>query len=313
MRGIDPHDLPRFSDGLSYLYIEHCRVEKDDQAIAAVDTDGRIPIPVAALGALLLGPGTVLTHAAATALADTSCSVLWVGEHGVRLYASGVGIARRTGLLERQATLWATRKSRLQVARKLYELRFPGESLGNLSLQQLRGREGARVRRAYRDAAEQTGVLWQGRRYRPSQWEDTDPINQALSAATACMYGISHAAIVALGCSAGLGFIHTGTALAFVYDIADLYKADIAIPSAFEATATTSIGLERETRRRCRDRIKETSLLSRVVKGILTVLDAPQPRAQTAEEESSNDDTHLLWDPDQGTVEGGITYSDDSW
>lgn len=310
MRGIDPHDLPRFADGLSFLYVEHCRIEQDNRAIAMVDRDGRTMVPVAALGALLLGPGTTLTHAAVTALADTACSTLWVGEQGVRLYSAGIGLARQTDLLERQARLWANQRTRLQVAKRLYQLRFPEESLDKLTLHQLRGREGARVRRAYRREAQRTGVEWSGRRYQRDQWESTDAVNQALSAATACMYGISHAAITALGCSPGLGFIHTGNALSFVYDVADLYKADIAIPAAFEATATTTINLAAATRRRCRDLIGETKLLGRIVDDIRYILGAQDLRS-VEDDGWTDEDALKLWDPEDGTVPGGVNYEDE--
>ena len=53
----------------------------------------------------------------------------------------------------------------------------------------------------------------------------------------ACLYGLAHAVIVALGCAPGLGFVHVGHECSFVYDIADLYKAEVTIPIAFEVAA----------------------------------------------------------------------------
>jgi len=58
-----------------------------------------------------------------------------------------------------------------------------------------------------------------------------------LSAANASLYGVVHSAVAALGCSPGLGFVHTGHAHAFVHDMADLYKASVTIPAAFDAVA----------------------------------------------------------------------------
>ena len=53
----------------------------------------------------------------------------------------------------------------------------------------------------------------------------------------ACLYGLAHAVIVALGCAPGLGFVHVGHECSFVYDIADLYKAEVTIPIAFEVAS----------------------------------------------------------------------------
>src|SRR5205814_5372411 len=125
---------------------------------------------------------------------------------------------------------------------------FPEPLDESLSLQQIRGMEGIRVRRAYERASQETGLPWSGRSYRRDRWEVADPINRALSSANSCLYGICHAAIVSAGYSPALGFIHTGKMLSFVYDVADLYKPEIAIPIAFQATANRADQLERRFR-----------------------------------------------------------------
>lgn len=62
-------ELPKFRDSLSYLYVEHAVVEQDDRAIALYREEGVVAIPADSLGALILGPGTRITHAAVKALA----------------------------------------------------------------------------------------------------------------------------------------------------------------------------------------------------------------------------------------------------
>lgn len=125
-------------------------------------------------------------------LADSGTSSVWVGEEGVRYYAHGRGLSRSGRLLEAQAELVTNRVSRLRVARRMYEMRFAGEDTEGLTMQQLRGREGARVRRIYRETAEEYGVTWSSRKYQPDDFSGGDDLNQALSAATSCLYGVVH-------------------------------------------------------------------------------------------------------------------------
>jgi CRISPR-associated protein Cas1 len=312
MRLKDLHLLPKFRDCLTYLYVEHCKIEQEDKAVALWDAQGKVPVPAAGLGVLMLGPGTSITHAAITALADNGCLVLWCGEAGVRLYAQGLGMTRSAANFLHQARLWANPETRLQVVFRLYRMRFEEPLDDSLTLQQLRGREGVRVREAYAQASRETGVPWQGRSYRRDAWQSTDPINRALSAANSCLYGICHAGILALGLSPALGFIHTGKMLSFVYDVADLYKTRYAIPIAFRETAQGTKELESRVRRRCRDAFRESFLLKTIVKDLQTIL-ILEPREQLVELEKFHRDEALpgkLWDPDtEGELPGGQNFA----
>ena len=285
----DYHELPRLEDSLSYLYLEQCRIEQDDLAIAAWDLTGVTHIPIASLNCLLLGPGTVVTHAAMRAIGENGCNVVWVGERGVRMYASATGETRSSRHLLRQAML-ATRESlRLRVVARMYRMRFAGEKLpSTLTLQQIRGREGARVRDAYAAAAREHNIPWDRRQYNRDNWDDQSDINKALSAATACLYGVCHAAIVAMGYSPGLGFIHTGKQLSFVYDIADLYRVELAVPTAFASVAEhveerlsggtapkERLQLEQRTRYAMRQAFLREKLLQRIPKDIANCLNIP--------------------------------------
>ncbi len=314
----DLHILPKVRDSWSYLYVEHCRVDQEDKAIAVHDVGGQTPVPCATLGLLMLGPGTTVTHAAVRTLADNGCSILWVGEHGVRTYAQGMGETRGARHLLRQAELCADPDLHLRVVRRMYEVRFTEHLAPQLTLQQIRGKEGIRVRESYARASRESGVAWAGRNYKRADWDAADPINRALSAANSCLYGLCHAAIVSAGYSPTLGFIHTGKQLSFVYDIADLYKADLTIPAAFRAVAESeglpkgTSGLEGRVRRACRTIFHERRLLARIVGDIDRVLDV-SGTVTPPDEETYDADMAApggWWDPERGTVEGGVNAAE---
>lgn len=308
MRLDDLHILPKVRDSWSFLYVDHARVDRHDQAIAAHDQEGTTPIPCATLTALLLGPGTSITQAAITALADTGCAVLWTGEEGVRLYAFGYGETRSAANLLRQAAAWADPSRRLAVVRRMYAMRFDDPIGEHETIEQLRGREGNRVRSVYTRWAKATGVPWTGRRYDRRNWSAADPINQALSVANAALYGVCAGAIVSAGYSPGIGFIHTGFQLAFVFDVADLYKAETAIPVAFQTVAAGQSDLETRVRTAMRDRFRETRLLERIVADLDLLWGERQPGGSPGDE---SDRPGGLWDGD-GIVPTGVNYGDES-
>jgi CRISPR-associated protein Cas1 len=302
-------ELPRVQDRISFLYTEHSVVHRDGNALTIRDERGTVHVPAATLAALLLGPGTSVSHQAMVLIAECASTAVWVGEQGVRYYAHGRTLARGTRLLDSQARLVSHRHDRLAVARAMYAMRFPGEDVSALTMQQLRGREGARVRRCYRDHAARTGVAWQRRDYRPEDFEASDPINQALSAATTSLYGLVHAVVVALGCSPGLGFVHTGHDRSFVYDIADLYKADTAIPVAFDIAAAGSIDIGSATRRKMRTAMVDAHVIERCVTDIRGLLLGFEPSAEEDDGEYGGD-VVALWGDESGVVAGGRNYAD---
>ncbi|MSS46402.1 type I-E CRISPR-associated endonuclease Cas1 [Cutibacterium sp. WCA-380-WT-3A] len=303
-RPAEVQELARAQDRLSFVYMEHCVVNRDSNAITAANQQGTVHIPASMIGALLLGPGTNVTHQAMMLLAESGSTTLWVGEHGVRYYAHGRPLARTTRLLQLQAEAVTDRTKRLAVARRMYEIRFPDDVATGLTLQELRGHEGARVRQAYRDASIKFGVDWDKRSYKVEDFSSSDPANQALTAATTCLYGVVHSVVAALGLSAGLGFVHTGKDRSFVYDVADLYKTSLAVPVAFQCAATNDLDdLPGATRRAMRDAIHESKLLSRCVEDIHTVLNAPGDP-----DDGYGWDVVDLWDDRQGLVSGGKSW-----
>ena len=316
----NPSELARVEDRISFVYLEHSVIARESNALTATGEHGVYHLPSAGLLVLMLGPGTNVTHQAMTVLADSGAAIVWVGEQGVRYYAGGRPLARSTRWLERQAAIVTNSRRRMDLARRMYAMRFPDEEISQSSMQQLRGREGARVRSVYRDWSKRTGVKWSRRDYDVEDFESSDDINQALSAANACLYGVVHAAVVALGCSPGLGIVHTGHDRSFVYDIADLYKAETSIPVAFETVAMlreaggertheTDDSLGSVVRRRMRDRMMESRLLERIVsdvKGLLGSEDDVRTLKQVYIREETG--RNLLWDS-RGEVEGGVNYS----
>ena len=280
----DLHILPKLRDSLSYIYAERAIIQRYRNAVELVDENGKVAVPIASLSVLLLGPGTSITHEAVKLLAQNGCSIVWVGEDSTRFYAQGTGETRKAHRLLKQASLVSEPQKRRQVALKMYAKRFEDELDPDLTLEQIRGHEGARVRNFYQHMSRRYGVKWKGRRYQRNNWDASDPVNRALSMANALLNGICHAAIVSGGYSPGLGFIHTGKQLSFVYDIADLYKIELSIPIAFETAAIGSDDIETRTRRRCRDAFKDAKLLRRLLPDIDALLDMkeePQPDYDT--------------------------------
>lgn len=299
--------LQPISKRISFVYLDRCVVHRDANAIVAMSEEGTTHLPAANLSALLLGPGTRVTHQAMNLLGESGVVTCWVGEGGARLYASAPSLSRSTRLLEAQARLVSNRSSRLAVARAMYQLRFPGEDVSRATMQQLRGLEGARVRRAYRSAATHAGVEWKGRRYDPEHWSDSDPVNRALSTANSCLYGVVHAVVVAVGCSTGLGFVHTGHVLSFVYDVADLYKVEVTIPAAFAAAGEGDEKLASRVRRLVREGIYQQRVLDRAVEDIRYLLLGNRETESDVEELVR--DPVALWDRGDRTVPAGTSYA----
>ena len=265
--------LSRLENRISFLYVERATVNRDGNALTITDDRGIAHVPATALAVLLLGPGTRATYAAMALLGDAGTSVVWVGERGVRFYAQGRPPAKSSRCAEKQAEIVTHQRKRLDCAKRMYSLRFPGEDLEGLSMAQLRGREGARMKRVYAEESRRTGVYWDRRSYDPNDFESSSPINQALTAASAALYGVSHAVVAGLGFVPALGVVHTGTDRSFVYDIADLYKAEIAIPAAFDAVAANSGQPSVEVRRLVRDLVVSSRLMPRMVKDIKYIMD----------------------------------------
>lgn len=280
----NPSELTRVGERSAFVYLERCTVHRESNALTAEDGEGVRHIPSATIGTLLLGPGTRVTHQAMALLGDSGAGVVWVGEHGVRYYSGGRALTRSSALLQAQAGAWVNERTRLDVARNMYQLRFPGEDVRGRSRRQLLGLEGDRVKACYREQSARTGVPWQGRRFTPGDFDSGDAPNQAITAAAQCFYGIAQSVVAALGCSPGLGFVHSGHEQSFVLDIADLYRVEVAIPVAFDVVAEGQDDVGSRTRRALRDRIHEAGLLDRCVEDVKRLLLPPGAEVEESDQ-----------------------------
>jgi CRISP-associated protein Cas1 len=293
IRGLPPPRPIPIRERSSILFLEKGRLDVLDGAFVLVDENGvRVHIPVGGVVCLMLEPGTRVSDAAVALAARAGTLLIWVGEAGVRLYAAGQPGGARADRLLYQARLAFDDEARLKVVRKMYALRFGEEPPARRSVDQLRGIEGARVREMYKALAGRHGVAWNRREYDPHHWEGADTINRCLSAATASLYGLSEAAILAAGYAPAIGFLHTGKPQSFVYDIADMFKFETVVPEAFRVAAAVQANRPLdgrrvsepvgEVRRRCRDAFRRSQLLARLIPTIEEVLAAggfPVPEA----------------------------------
>lgn len=262
-------------DRISMIFLEYGQVDVIDGAFVLVDKTGvRTHIPVGSVACIMLEPGTRVSHAAIRLASTVGTLLVWVGEAGVRLYASGQPGGARADRLLYQAKLALDEDLRLKVVRKMFELRFGEEAPSRRSVDQLRGIEGARVRKMYGLLAKRHGIKWNGRRYDPKDWEKGDLANQCISAATSCLYGITEAAILAAGYAPAVGFLHTGKPLSFVYDIADILKFETVIPIAFRIAAKRPFKPDRMVRLACRDLFRSERVLRRLIPLIEEILAA---------------------------------------
>lgn len=272
---------------VSMIFLQYGQIDVKDGAFVLIDKNGvRTHIPVGSIACIMLEPGTRVSHAAAKLAAHVGTLLVWVGEAGIRLYASGQPGGARSDRLLYQAKLALDDKLRLKVVRKMYAIRFGEAPPERRSVEQLRGIEGARVRKTYALLANRYGVTWKGRRYNPNEWDASDVPNRCVSAATACLYGITEAAILAAGYAPAVGFIHTGKPQSFVYDIADIFKFDSVVPIAFKVAAKNPSQPDRQVRLACRDIFREQKILKKIIPTIEEVLAAgeitlPEPAPES--------------------------------
>lgn len=272
----------------SMVFVRYGQIDVKDGAFVVVDdvNGERQHIPVGSCTALLLEPGTRISHAAVKLAATAGTLLIWVGEAAVRVYAAGQPGGARSDRLLYQAKLALNDALRLKVVRKMFELRFDEKPPERRSIDQLRGIEGARVREQYKLLAKRHGIEWRGRSYDPNEWDKADVVNKCLSSATSCLYGVTEAAVLAAGYAPAIGFLHTGKPKSFVYDIADLFKFETVVPAAFKIVARNPANPDREVRIACRDAFKQTRLLQQIIPTIEAVLAAGEIQPPEMPEDS---------------------------
>ncbi|MCI4643531.1 MAG: type I-E CRISPR-associated endonuclease Cas1e [Hyphomonadaceae bacterium] len=305
MSGLPPPKPIPLKERAAIVFVERANLDVIDGAFVIVDSEGnRTHLPIGGVACLMLEPGARISHAAVSLAARAGTLVTWVGEAGVRLYSAGQPGGARSDKLLWQARLALDDAARLRIVREMYARRFKEDAPSRRSVDQLRGIEGARVRKLYEILAQQNGVKWTRRQYDRSDWDASDTANRCLSAATACIHGLCEAAVLAAGYAPAIGFLHTGKARSFVYDIADLYKMDTVVPEAFKIAGkalkgTLDLPAERAVRMACRDRFRQSGLLSKIIPDIESVLaagDLPKPEEQGAVRPAFEDEKGLADD-----------------
>jgi len=263
-------------DRMSLVFVGKGQIDVRDGAFVVIDevNGERMHIPVGSVVCIMLEPGTRISHAAVKLAATTGTLLIWVGEAGVRLYSVGQPGGARSDHLLYQAKLALDDQLRLKVVRKMFELRFGEPAPERRSIQQLRGIEGARVRKIYQMLAKKYGVDWKGRNYDHTNWEKGDVINRCISAATSCLYGVTEAAILAAGYAPAIGFLHSGKPLSFVYDIADIVKFESVVPIAFKVASKNPYAPDRDVRQACREYFRSDRLLKKLIPLIEEILAA---------------------------------------
>ena len=261
--------LPLAKDRWTPIYLEHGRLEVDDSSVKWIGADQVFfCIPIATISAILLGPGTTVTHAAIKACADSNAFICWVGEESLRFYALGITPTHDNQNSKRHAQIWADKKRRVVIARKMFKMRFPEVNIDDRTINELRGMEGIRIRALYAKLGEQYGVTWKGRNYNKNCWDISDTINRAISANNASLYALIASIICSMGFLPQLGFVHETGTLPFIYDIADLYKAEVSLPAAFLAVRENPQDNGDLTRTLLKQLIEKNQLLQRIPKDL---------------------------------------------
>lgn len=221
------------------IYLEHGRLEVDDASVKWIGADCTVlRLPVATLSAIMLGPGTTVTHAAIKACAQCNTPLCWIGADGLRFYAFGASPTHDNSRARHQAAVHASKARRAEVARRMFCMRFGGEDVGDAPINTLMAMEGKRVKALYAELGARYGVTWKGREYNPNNWHLADGINRAISAANAALYALTTAVTCSMGYLPQLGFVHSAGTMPFVFDIADLYKTETTLEAAFQTLAT---------------------------------------------------------------------------
>lgn len=272
--------LPQVKDKYPFLYLERGRLEIDDSSVKWIDSENNVvPLPVATLNALLLGPGTTVTHDAIKTAVSANCAVCWVGEDSLLFYAAGFLPTADTRNFKQQIELSANPEKSLEVARRMYARRFPDAELTGKNLKEMMGMEGYRVRALYQQKAEEYQVGWKGRTFTPGKFDLSDITNQVLTAANAALYGILCSAVHSMGYSPHIGFIHSGSPLPFVYDLSDLYKENLCIDLAFALTRDMAGRYDKyKVSAAFRRRVIEMDLLAKLADDIPDVLGVSNAR-----------------------------------
>lgn len=236
---------------------------------------GDYQLPHQSVSTVLLGPGSSVTHDALRLLARHGCCLCAIGSGGVRMYTAPPHTPDSSALARRQVELWSARMKRLEVARRMYSLRF-SEIVRTRDIEVLRGMEGARIKRAYELTAQRFGIEWKGRRYDRVNPAATDLPNQAINYAAVTVQAAASVAVASTGTIPQLGFVHEDSGQAFVLDIADLRRHDLVLDIAFGATKEAEHShktIDHLVRKRASAAFRKDNVIGGMIEAIKSVLD----------------------------------------
>jgi len=268
-------DLPKMRDRYPFIYLEHGRLEIYASSVKWISADREVfRLPAALIATILLGPGTSVTHEAIKVLATLNTTVCWVGEDSLNFYAVGQSPTANTYNLKKQVALASDPKKAIRVARNMFLKRFTDVDVSQKTLPELMALEGKRVQKCYANLANKYFVAWGGRSYVPGNFTLSDLTNKLITAGNAALYALVSSVIHALGLSPRIGFIHSGSPLPLVYDIADLYKEELVFDMAFALTVKMAGEYNRyEALDEFKNRVINAKLLEKCPADIIALLE----------------------------------------
>ena len=292
--GLEKARIPH-ADRHGLVWLDRGRLEVEDGCLRFVTAgggdlaSGDYQIPHQAISIILLGPGSSVTHDALRLLAHHGCALAAIGDGGVRFYTAPPLMPDSSGVARAQAMLWADPKSRMEIARAMYALRF-GEIVRTRDIEVLRGQEGARIKRSYQLAAERHSISWGGRYYDRTNPNAGDLPNQALNHAASAMRAAACVAVASLGAIPQLGFVHEESGQSFILDIADLFRHDVTLDIAFGAAKEamkSGDSIERLTRHRAAKLFRQRGIIPSMIDKIKLLI-VPDKDAGEANETPNN-------------------------
>lgn len=277
--GLEKARIPH-ADRHGLVWLDRGRLEVEDGCLRFVTAGGGeleagdYQIPHQAVSIILLGPGSSVTHDALRLLARHGCALAAIGQGAVRFYTAPPLMPDSSALARAQVRLWADAKSRMEVARAMYALRF-GEIVRTRDIEVLRGQEGAWMKRCYQLAAQRHGISWRGRAYDRADPDSADLPNQAINHAATAVTAAAAVAVASVGAIPQLGFIHEDSGQAFVLDIADLFRHDITLDIAFAAAREaekTGEAVERLARRHAAQVFRQRQVIPTMIDRIKSLI-----------------------------------------
>src|SRR6056297_769018 len=247
--------LPSHKQGAYYL--EHCRVHSRDDRLVYAKEEGAftkfIAIPPKNTSVILLGSGTSITQAAARKLADQEVMVAFTGGNGTPLFLASQNEYRPTEWMQKWAAFWFDPGKRLLAAKYLQKERVqkidrhwtsynfpdtfePGQRYiadieGCLSRDEMLLKEASYAKKLYALLAGHFHIEF----VRQAGQEGSDLFNEFLDQGNYLAYGIAATALWVMGIPHSFPVLHGDTRRgALVFDIADVVKDALVMPTAFQ-------------------------------------------------------------------------------